>query len=106
MLALIVAAMLPMLPAAGAETSPLLPARSLSQLFAAVADLKQDRDRVPALPAPSAPDKPRPKTKVVCGTTLIIVDGRSDPKMAIAPPNGREADPGMPRVRKPMCGEK
>ena len=50
--------------------------------------------------------QPRAKKKVICGMTVIIVDGRIDPKMAIAPKDGRDVDPGMPRVPKPMCGEK
>jgi hypothetical protein len=108
MLALVLAAVLPLLPAdqgssaAPDRVQPVLPTRSFSQLFT-VQDLPSTGDKkVVTLETP----RPGPKKKVVCGMTLIIVDGSVDPKMAIAPKGGKDVDPGMPRVPKPMCGEK
>jgi len=123
MLALALAVLLPFLPAAdqapassGAPparvAAPLLPARSFSQVFA-VPDtwFGGQRDILPpkgggketmVVPVP----QPGMRKKVVCGMTVIIVDGKADPKMAVAPQGGRDVDPGMPRVPKPMCGEK
>jgi len=107
MLALLLAAALPLLPdqvptpAAPDQTRPgVLATHPFSRLFPIqeppTGDLgKAVEARVPARGI---------KKKVVCGMTLLIVDGSVDPKMAIAP-KGKDVDPGMPRVRKPMCGE-
>jgi hypothetical protein len=111
MLELVFAALLPLLPSdqasAVAETpsrpGSLLPARSFSQLFTVPeGPAAVDGKKTVAL----GPPQPRVKRKVVCGMTLIIVDGsRVDPKMAIGIGGGKDVDPGMPRVPKPMCGE-
>lgn len=112
MLELVFAVMLPLLPSdqtpATAETpsrpGSLLPARALTQLFT-VPDDPAARSGGKALSLEVR--QPRMKKKVVCGTTLIIVDGnRIDPKMTISSGSGKDVDPGMPRVPKPMCGEK
>jgi hypothetical protein len=108
MLALVLAAVLPLLPldqgppsAAPDGVPPLLPTRAMTRLFS-VQDLPSPGDKKSAV---VESPKPRPKKKVVCGMTLIIVDGSIDPKMAIAP-KGKDIDPGMRRVPKPMCGQK
>lgn len=43
------------------------------------------------------------KRKVVCGTTVIIVDSELDPEFVIAPKPGA-GECTMKRVPKPMCG--
>jgi|WetSurMetagenome_2_1015567.scaffolds.fasta_scaffold121762_2 hypothetical protein len=104
MLTLIVAAALPLLvqqPVQSpnpAQPVPVLAARAFAQLFTT---------QPPPAPGPtSLPEalKERVRKQVVCGMTLLIVDGRADPKMVVAPKGGRDVDPGMPRVPKPMCG--
>ena len=111
MLALVFAALLPILPAEQAsqaasapnavQPGPLLPARSLSQLFSLTAPPNPDGRTTGVADARRA----SPKTKVVCGMTVIIVDGSIDPKMAISPkPDGGEFT--IRRMPKPMCGEK
>jgi hypothetical protein len=110
MLALLLAALLPILPADQAskpasradapQPAPLLPARALSQLFTIPAP-RPDGTSPLAIAKPTT----QPRTKVVCGMTLVIVDGSADPKFAVAPrPGGSE--PVIRRVPKPMCGEK
>lgn len=114
MLALMVSALLPLVgatqspraappprpaaPAANAP-SPLLPAHALSQLFVIP-------DRWKALPGQEATRRRPavPRQKVICGMTVVIVDGASDPKFAIPPAPGR-GEPMIRRVPKPMCGE-
>jgi hypothetical protein len=106
MLALLFAAALPLLPtprsapaADQAAAQPLLPARALSQVFA------------PAPPGPDSGEKRAdtarrpPKSKVVCGMTLVMVDGSADPKFSISPKGAQGAFP-IGRMPKPMCGEK
>jgi len=106
MLALVFAAVLPLLPDQVVAPPPAAPAppraapalRSFSQLFA-----------VPIAPGDEGKETTvetagvRVRRKVVCGTTILIVDGKVDPKMILAP-KGQDVDPRMPRVPKPLCG--
>jgi hypothetical protein len=108
MLALVLAAVLPLLPLDQGPPSatpdgvpPLLPTRAITRLFS-VQKMPSPGDATPAV---VAIPRPGPKKKVVCGMTIIIVDGSIDPKMAIAP-KAKDIDPRMPRVPKPMCGQK
>jgi hypothetical protein len=112
MLALVLAAVLPLLPAdqspppsrsgdAG-QTGPLLAPRSLTRLFSVPALPPSDGRKAGVVEAP----KERVRKRVVCGMTVLIVDGSADPKMVIAPSAGKDVDPRMPRVPKPMCGSR
>jgi hypothetical protein len=107
MLALILAAVLPLtpdqaVPPTSSATTPaaILVPGSFAKLFTLKDLAPPDGKTVVVVP----PSTPRVQRKVVCGTTLLIVDGRVDPKMAVAP-TGKDVDPRMPRVPKPMCGE-
>lgn len=75
------------------EVSP----RGFSQLFAVPGRASQ------LFVMPESPKRAE-KRKVVCGTTVIIVDSRIDPKFVISPKPG-QAEPTIRRVPKPMCGE-
>jgi hypothetical protein len=112
MLALVLAALLPLHPSdqlpppSASSPSPpgaVLPARSFSRIFTL-----QDEPSPPGGKTGIVLDgRPaKAQKKVVCGLTIIVVDGRMDPKMAIVPNGGVDIDPRMPRVPPPMCGEK
>jgi hypothetical protein len=108
MLPLVLAVMLPLLPdqgppapSPGTAQSAVVVARAYAQLFGIT----------PTPPGDGTPTvvvgggKRRVEKKIVCGTTILTVDGSIDPKMAIAP-GSKDVDPRMPRVPKPMCGER
>jgi hypothetical protein len=63
-----------------------------------------------AAPAPPPPAKElvvdtRPRTKIVCGTTLIIVGAEPDPAMVKPRPEGGTQYP-IKRMAPPACGQK
>jgi hypothetical protein len=108
MLALVLAAVLPLLPAdemspqslpAQPALSGVLTTRSLTQLFSEPLLPPAGGTKLPVVEKPGV----RVKKRVVCGMTVLVVDGSSDPKMVITP-GGKDVDPRMPRVPKPMCG--
>jgi hypothetical protein len=112
MLAPVFAALLLLLPSGQApppsapnppQRAPLLPARSFSRLFT-LQDAPPTGDGKNTIVLEDG--RIGARKKVVCGMTLIIVDGSIDPKMAIAPRSGGDPDPGMRRVPKPMCGDR
>lgn len=69
--------------------------------------------QAPEKPAqPSSPPKalviesrPQPKTKIVCGTTLIIVGSEADPAMVKPRPESQTRYP-IGRMPPPACGQK
>jgi hypothetical protein len=110
MLALVLAAVLPLLPSdqvspqsppADTTQAGVLTTRSLTRLFSEPMLPPSDGRQPLVIEGPGV----RVKKRVVCGMTVLIVDGSSDPKMAVAPA-GKDVDPRMPRVPKPMCGDK
>jgi hypothetical protein len=72
--------------------------RGFSQLFVVP-------DDTPQLFVTPELSKRAEKRKVICGTTVVIVDSQLDPKFVIAPKPG-QAEPTIRRVPKSMCGEK
>jgi hypothetical protein len=108
MLALVLAAVLPLLPAdqlspqspaAESAHAAVLTTRSLTRLFTVPLLPPADLKKRFVVEGPGV----RVKKRVVCGMTVLIVDGSIDPKMVIAP-GWKDVDPRMPRVPKPMCG--
>jgi len=106
MLALLFAALLPFVPGdqvLGAPTAPLaqplIPARTFSQLFTTAPPAVQ-----PGSSTGADAVRPAPKSKVVCGMTVMMVDGSADPKFALAPKGHGELPIG--RMPKPMCGNR
>jgi hypothetical protein len=82
------------------STRPEVSARGFSQLFVLPGDAPQ------LFVIPESPKRAeKEKRKVICGTTVIIVDSQLDPKFVVAPKPG-QAEPTIRRVLKPMCGEK
>jgi hypothetical protein len=111
MLALVLSALLPLLPpdqapaqlpTPGTAQPRILATRPFSRLFTVPVLPPVDGFKVVVLDPPRSGVKKR----IVCGMTVIVVDGSSDPKMALAPDRWKDVDPRMPRVPKPMCGSR
>jgi hypothetical protein len=79
---------------------PSVPRARQIQLFGTPDSAPPDGRKAVTIPLPFGGARP----KVICGTTVIIVDSQIDPKFVIAPGPGA-GEPTIRRVPKPLCGE-